>query len=101
HAVLADRTSDARRTETFASYSFIGGMMGAAGSLLAALPDTLVSLSLARIDALRLMFIAYAVLGLMCAWLYALLPTKQTSAELAKPSALGPSKAKVYKLAAL
>jgi MFS family permease len=103
HAILADQASDAARTQTFATYSFIGGIAGAGGSLAAALPDFLVSLSFTRLDALRAMFFAYAALGYISALLYARLPpaTHGAAARSAERSALGPSRAKVYKLAAL
>jgi MFS family permease len=103
HAALADGATDSTRTQTFATYSFIGGMMAAAGSLLAALPDALVSLGLVRLDALRVMFVAYAALGALSAALYTRLPVKahDATAQGAGASALGPSRTKVYKLAAL
>lgn len=103
HAALAARATDDTRTQIFANYSFIGGMTAAAGSLLAALPDTLVALDVSRLDALRLMFVAYAALGVLCAVLYARLPSPiiDQAAPQAKASALGPSRSKVYKLAAL
>ncbi len=103
HAILADQATDSARTQIFASYSFIGGMTTAAGSLVAALPDALVSLGFAKLDALRVMFIAYAVLGVLSAALYARLPARNrdTAAQGGGASPLGPSRAKVYKLAAL
>jgi MFS family permease len=103
HAILANSATDDARTQTFANYSFIGGMMAAAGSLLAALPDALVSLGLAKLDALRVMFLAYAALGLLSAALYARLPAQKhdATAHGTVASPLGPSRAKVYKLAAL
>lgn len=103
HAVLADRATDNTRTATFASYSFIGGMMGAAGSLLAAVPDALVSLGLDKLGALRIMFLVYATLGLGAAALYARLPAQDHGTPMrgGSLSALGPSRAKVWKLAGL
>lgn len=103
HAVLADGATDSTRTQTFANYSFIGGMMAAAGSLLAALPDALVPLGLTKLDALRVMFLGYAALGLLSAAFYARLPApgRDTAPQGEPASALGPSRAKVYKLAAL
>jgi MFS family permease len=103
HAILADRASDSVRTQIFANYSFIGGMTAAAGSLAAALPDLLVSVSFTRLDALRVMFFGYAALGAVSALLYARLPARAPdhSAAGEGASALGPSRAKVYKLAAL
>jgi MFS family permease len=102
HAILANSATDDARTQTFANYSFIGGMTAAAGSLLAALPDALVSQGLVKLDALRVMFLAYAALGLLSAALYARLPAKQHDATAqGATSPLGTSRAKVYKLAAL
>jgi MFS family permease len=103
HAILADQATDSARTQIFANYSFIGGMTAAAGSLVAALPDLLVSLSLTRLDALRVMFFGYAALGAASALLYARLPkrTQGIPAQGEGLSSLGPSRAKVYKLAAL
>ena len=103
HAILAGQASDSARTRTFATYSFIGGMTAAAGSLAAALPDLLVSLSFARLDALRSMFFGYAALGVVSALLYARLPSGARSAAATGEglSSLGPSRTKVYKLAAL
>jgi MFS family permease len=103
HAALAARATDDTRTQIFANYSFIGGMTAAGGSLFAALPDILMSLDLARLDALRLMFVAYAALGLLSALFYARLPAQlpDSATPQANASALGPSRAKVYKLAAL
>ena len=103
HAILAGQASDRERTQTFANYSFIGGMMAAAGSLAAAVPDLLVSLGFTRIDALRSMFFGYAALGVVSANLYARLPsgTQSIGTKGEEVSSLGPSRAKVYKLAAL
>ena len=101
--ILAGQASDRERTQTFANYSFIGGMMAAAGSLAAAVPDLLVSLGFTRIDALRSMFFGYAALGVVSANLYARLPsgTQSIGTKGEEVSSLGPSRAKVYKLAAL
>jgi MFS family permease len=102
HAILADHAGDSVRTRIFATYSFVGGMAAAVGSLVAAAPDALVLLGLARLDALRVMFAGYAVLGLLSGALYALLPQQvQTSGGADPASALGPSRSKIYKLAAL
>src|SRR5438128_5122092 len=67
HAVLAHNATDARRTQVFARYSLIGALCTAAGSLAATLPDLLVSHGSTRLSAFRLMFYAYAALGLLTA----------------------------------
>lgn len=100
-AVVAASVTDRERTRTFARYSLIGALAIAAGALSAAAPDALASLGMDKLVALRLMFYVYAALGLLAAVLYAFLPhttSKQTSSP---PSALGQSRATVYKLAAL
>jgi predicted MFS family arabinose efflux permease len=72
----------------------------AAGTLVAAAPDLLTRLGIDSVAAFRLMFYAYAALGLACAALYRRLPHARMAAE--KPHApLGPSRGVVYRLAAL
>jgi len=100
HAVLAHGAADERRTQVFARYSLIGALAAAAGSLAASLPDFLVSAGDSQLGAFRLMFYAYAALGIVCAMLYRRVP--HTRAEQKAPHApLGPSRKTVYKLAAL
>src|SRR5260221_14559323 len=100
HAVLAHSTTDARRTELFARYSLIGALCTAAGSLAASLPDFLVATGSTRLGAFRLMFYAYAALGILCAALYRRVPHTKGE-ERAPQTPLGPSRGTVYKLAAL
>src|SRR5258707_1221604 len=100
HAVLARGATDDKRTRVFARYSLIGALSTAAGSLAASLPDFLVSTGSTRLGAFRLMFYAYAALGVLSAVLYRQVP--HAPAEAKPPQApLGPSRATVYKLAAL
>jgi MFS family permease len=100
HAMLARGVADRDRTHAFARYSLIGALAGAAGSLAAAAPD-LMPASFAKIEALRLMFYGYGVLGLIGALLYARLPQAPSRPNPEKGSFLGPSKHIVFKLAAL
>lgn len=99
HAVLARTASDERRTQVFARYSLIGALCAAAGSLAASLPDFWVGSGGTELGAFRLMFYAYAALGLICAALYQRAP--QARAEEKAHAPLGPSRGTVYKLAAL
>jgi len=99
HAMLAHGVPDHERTRTFARYSLIGALSMAAGSLAAALPDFIVSPDLGRVSAFRIMFYAYAVLGLLSVALYRLLPHVVMAERTSAP--LGPSRGVVYKLAAL
>ena len=99
HAVLARTASDERRTQVFARYSLIGALCAAVGSLAASLPDFLVASGTTQLGAFRLMFYAYATLGVICALLYRRAPP--TRAEEKAQAPLGPSRGTVYKLAAL
>jgi MFS family permease len=100
HAALAEGVSHAKRTQTFARYSLVGAMATAAGSLAAALPDALVARGLDPLLSLKAMFVLYAALGLASAVIYTRIPPMR-SAETPPPTALGPSRGIVIKLAAL
>jgi MFS family permease len=99
HAMLAHGVPDHERTRTFARYSLIGALSMAAGSLAAALPDFIVSADLGRVGTFKIMFYAYAVLGLLSVALYRQLPHVVMAERTSAP--LGPSRGVVYKLAAL
>jgi MFS family permease len=100
HATLAHGVSDQERTRTFARYSLVGALSMAAGSLAAAVPDFLVLAGIGTVTAFKLMFYAYAALGILSAFLYRLLPHAHMDAPRAA-AALGPSRGVVYKLSAL
>ncbi len=100
HAVLARNAADQKRTQVFARYSLIGALSAAAGALAAVLPDFLVCAASTELGAFRLMFYAYAVLGIASAALYRQVPHARAE-EQARHAPLGPSRKTVYKLAAL
>ena len=100
HAMLAHGVPDQERTKTFARYSLIGALSMAAGSLAAAAPDFLALAGLGTVSAFKLMFYAYAALGVMSALLYRRLPHAQMDAPRAT-APLGPSRGVVYRLSAL
>jgi MFS family permease len=100
HAMLARGAPDRERTAVFARYSLIGALSAAAGALGAAIPDLLGPAGIGEIAAFRLMFYAYALLGLVAAILYRRLPRSQLG-ETRHNAPLGPSRAVVYRLAAL
>jgi MFS family permease len=100
HAMLARGAPDGERTAVFARYSLIGALAAAAGALAAAIPDVLRPAGIGEITAFRLMFYAYALLGLIAAMLYRGLPRSQRG-ETRHNAPLGPSRAIVYRLAAL
>jgi MFS family permease len=99
HAMLTRGASDQQRTQVFARYSLIGALTMAAGSLAASVPDMLATHGITQLAALRVMFLAYAVLGLASALLYRRLPHARAEEKQHVP--LGPSRGTVYKLAAL
>jgi MFS family permease len=96
HTMLA---TAADRPGVFARYSFIGSIAGAVGALAAALPEV-VSHRIAMLDALRGMFVLYAAVGVAVWLLYLRLPDPHAQEQ--RPNApLGPSRAIVWRLAAL
>ena len=101
HTVLAREVSNTERTRMFASYSLIGALAGAVGALAAATPDLLTRVGLGRMDALKAMFVLYALLGLAGAFVYARIPASPRLPQEHPAAALGPSRHIVYKLAAL
>jgi MFS family permease len=101
HAVLSRAVADAERTRMFARYSLIGALAGAVGALAAGSPDVLARVGLSQSTALRLMFGVYAALGIAGGLIYLRMPLGITPAPEQPAAALGPSRAIVYKLAAL
>jgi len=98
-SMLAHSVANEERTRVFARYGLIGAFSTAAGALAAASPDVLVRLGVAQPDAFKIVFYAYAALGVLCVLLYRQLPHVRTEAAPATP--LGPSRGIVYKLAGL
>jgi MFS family permease len=101
HALLADSVADSGRTRRFAIYSLIGAFAAALGSLAAASPEYLVFLGMSRLQALKVMFLLYAALGVAGGICYRFTPAELPAAGMQFHAALGPSRAIVYRLAAL
>lgn len=101
HTILARSAPAEARTRIFARYSFFGSIFAALGALATAVPDWLASSGgWQMIDAMRAMFVAYALIGAVVWALYLRIP--EPPAEESKPqSSLGPSRGIVFKLAAL
>ncbi|WP_454741940.1 MFS transporter [Cupriavidus necator] len=103
HARLAESASPDTRTALFARYGLIGAFSSALGALAAAIPAWLVEQSrLSSLDAMRLMFVFYGIVGLLLWRLYARVPATQPHG--AAPTAttpLGPSRPIVLRLAML
>jgi MFS family permease len=101
HAVLTRDVSASNRTRMFARYSLVGALAGAVGALAAATPDFLASLGMEQLTAIKLMFVLYALLGLVGGYIYSRIPPHPAPAKTGPPAALGPSRHIVYRLAAL
>lgn len=101
HALLSGSVEPRRRTAAFARYSLVGTLSGAVGALAAGLPAWAAgALQVPDSEALRWMFVAYALIAGAAAWVYRGLPRTRVAAEEA-PSVLGPSRRRVLVLAAL
>jgi MFS family permease len=101
HATLTQAVADSERTKMFARYSLVGSFAAAVGSLAAGSPDFLAPLGISYLTALRAMFVVYALLGLAGGFMYARLPAEDTARSEQPAAPLGPSRAVVYKMAAL
>jgi len=102
HARLASAAQGSARTALFARYSVLGALCAAFGALAAGLVDWLApDTGVARLQALRGMFLVYGVLGLIVFRIYRRLPARSEMHEQAAAAPLGPSRAIVVRLAAL
>ena len=101
HAVITGAVSAAERTRIFARYSLVGALAGAAGALAAASPEFLGRIGIGQLTAIKLMFVLYAALGLAGCLIYTRIPRRVLPHNSQAPTALGPSRHIVYKLAAL
>ncbi len=101
HAVLTGAVAPTARTHAFARYSLIGALAGAAGSLLAGTPEWLAPLGIGLIAAIKMMFVAYALLGVLGGLAYARIRVPARPVDARPAPALGPSRGIVYRLAAL
>jgi MFS family permease len=101
HAVLSGAVSSAGRTHAFARYSLVGALAGAGGSLCAASPQWLAAVGVGTVAAIKLMFVLYAVLGVLGGFAYRRIPEPPASVPPPRVAPLGPSRAIVYRLAAL
>jgi MFS family permease len=101
-SLLAQSVGDRDRTALFVRYSLAGYLMGAAGTLLAALPDLAGQWwSLAPAPSMQAMFVLYAVIGAASGPIYRGIHEPHPSADTPRAQPLGPSRGIVYRLAAL
>jgi len=102
HAVLAKLTGDRQRTAMFARYSLMGALLGATGSLAAALPPAIAAVTgTATANVIRLMFMFYALIGCAAGLIYRGLPKAPFATAQQQRAPLHQSKKLVYALAAL
>jgi len=99
HTMLATAPAE-QRTALFARYSFLGSAMGALGALAAGAPEWLTAAGWPMLDALRMMFVLYALVGIAVWLLYRELPQPK-KAEQQPVAALTHSRAIVWRLAGL
>jgi MFS family permease len=100
HTVLAHTVPEAGRTALFARYAFVGSVVGAFGTLAAGAVDWLAPL-LGRGTIVNALFALYGAVGLVSFLLYRRLSPHIEANENTAPSALGPSRRRVYRLATL
>ena len=102
-SLLTHAARSEQRTALFARYSLVGALVGAAGAQAAGLTSAATGvLALELKTAVQAMFVLYGALGLSVLLLYRRLsPRLEVHEEAHTPVPLGPSKATVYKLAAL
>lgn len=99
HTVLAQSVPGGKRTAVFARYSFVGSIVGACGALAAGAVDWLAPWLSAR-TVTDTLFLLYGGLGLATFLIYRRLSPAVEAGDL--PTApLGPSRRRVYGLAAL
>ena len=102
HALLAESVEPERRTQLFGRYSLVGALVGAVGSLAAGLPEMAVAtFGTSLVAALKCAFVLYGLGGVAVLALYRFLPASIEHAGGAPPQPLGPSRKRVYSLAAL
>lgn len=101
HALIAHTVPDKERTKTFARYSLIGALAAAVGALAAAAPDAMIRFGLSTLEALQIMFVVYAALGVAGGAIYATIPRNGDTTEQVSAKPLGVSRAIVLKLTTL
>ena len=100
-SLLAATTPARSRTALYARYAFAGGLAGALGSQAIAIPEAIARhTSISQSTALRACFVLYAVAG-VAVWLMYRSLTQETESVGSAATPLGPSRAIVYRLAAL
>ncbi|MBM3648270.1 MAG: MFS transporter [Alphaproteobacteria bacterium] len=101
-SLLAQSVADRDRTALFVRYSLAGSLMGAGGTLLAALPALAEeSWGVSPLQAMQGMFALYALIGLASGLIYRGVVEPPAAHHADRSAPLGPSRTIVYRLAAL
>ena len=101
-SLLAQSVGDRDRTALYVRYSLAGSLMGAAGTLFAALPALAVTWwDLSPVRIMQVLFMLYAVIGLLSGLIYRRIEEPRRPHESRSVAPLGPSRGIVYRLAAL
>jgi MFS family permease len=100
--LLARATTAQSRTALFARYSLIGALVAAIGAQCAGIPDLFAAAgNVDRLQAVRGMFVLYALLGFASLLIYRQLSSAMEAEHHEQPVPLGESRRIVYTLAAL
>lgn len=100
-ALLANHVNVERRTQQFAYLNLVGIFAGAIGALLSALPERIAATtSLSLLDASRIGFVCYGIIGLVTLFVYRPIPREALQPDDTK-RALGSSRRIVTHLALL
>ena len=101
-SLLSHAATIEQRTALFARYSLVGDLVGALGALAAVIPGVLAQWNVLELkSAVQVMFVLYGVSSLAALALYRRLDSAHARGEETHAAPLGPSKAIVYRLAAL
>lgn len=100
-SLLARSAADHSRTMLFALYSVSASLMGAAGTLVAALPDYVTQWGLSRVDGMRALLLVYAAIGASAALIYRGVAETHAEHHERRPARLDQSRQIVYRLTAL
>jgi MFS family permease len=101
-ALLPSTVNSGDRTSLFARVSVVAFVCGSVGTLAAAIPELVARNSgVARLDAMRAVFVVYALVGVGCLLRYRSLSPAVEPVGGTTRQALGPSRRVVYRLAAV
>jgi MFS family permease len=101
-SLLARSVADKDRTALFARYSLAGSLMGACGTLMAALPELRATrLGISTLAAMQGMFALYAAIDIGAGAIYARVERADSAPEERRRVPLAQSRGIVYRLAAI